>query len=323
VTEDKNALIVPDDEGQEDSEETLSESLGGFQALILFAVIALFAAFVFAFPTPFNPAVTPPDDGDNLVEALGDLDAETEDTEDSDLVETLDELDAGNTEPTEEAEAVVVEPTATVAPTEAPTEEPTEAPTETLAPTEEPTLVPTEFLAPTDVPTEIPAEDPTASSEPTSTGSNAQGMGQGQGFGRLSNAEAIAMIIDLGDEENGELLFNAALETSSGVWMCSSCHAVDEAGVRLVGPPLWGLYAREERVEEARPPHIVAYTEQSIVMPQAYIVPEDPPYPENLMPQNYGELLSEEELQDVIAYLLSLGHPDYDPATGMMVEDEG
>ncbi len=323
MTEDKNALIVPDDEGPGNNEETLSESLGGFQALILFAVIALFAAFVFAFPTPFNPAVATPEGGGNLVEALDSLDAETEGAEDSDLVETLDELDAGDTEPTEEAEAVVVEPTATLAPTEAPTEEPTEAPTETLTPTEEPTLVPTETPIP---PT--PTEEPTEVIEPTPTngrgrGQGGQGQGMGQGMGMMSSAEAMAMIINTYDEENGEELFNSPLETSSGVWMCASCHSVDESQVRLVGPPMWVLYAREERVEETRPPHIIAYTERSIVMPQAYIVPADPPYPENLMPQNYGELLNEEELRDVVAYLMSLGNPEYDPATGMMIDGDG
>lgn len=35
-------------------------------------------------------------------------------------------------------------------------------------------------------------------------------------------------------------------------------------------------------------------------------MPAEPAYPENIMPTNYGELFSEEEIQDIIAYILSL-----------------
>jgi mono/diheme cytochrome c family protein len=41
------------------------------------------------------------------------------------------------------------------------------------------------------------------------------------------------------------------------------------------------------------------------------IVPPDEngvPYPENLMPQNYGEVLTEDQLNDLVAYVLSLGN---------------
>ena len=90
--------------------------------------------------------------------------------------------------------------------------------------------------------------------------------------------------------------------------MCSACHSVSEDELRLVGPGLWDIGNRsaEERLSETDDETVVEYIYASIVNPQAYIVPGDPAYPENLMPPNYEEVLTEDELNGVIAYLLSL-----------------
>ncbi len=102
--------------------------------------------------------------------------------------------------------------------------------------------------------------------------------------------------------ERGQAIFNTMLETSSGSWMCASCHST--AAVRLVGPGLGGVSTvAGERVagEDA-----LTYLHNSIVQPNDFIVPANPEYPANLMPANYGEVLTEDQISDLIAYLLSL-----------------
>jgi mono/diheme cytochrome c family protein len=100
-------------------------------------------------------------------------------------------------------------------------------------------------------------------------------------------------------------------QTSSGGWMCASCHSVDASEARLVGPGLYNIYMRaEERIVESGDPDVVTYVVNSIIHPADYHVQADPPYPENLMPQNYEEVLTEQELADVVAYVLSLGYPE-------------
>ena len=105
-----------------------------------------------------------------------------------------------------------------------------------------------------------------------------------------------------GDPALGQILFNSQQTTAQGVWMCSQCHAVDAN--RLIGPGLGGLVDRAGTRVEGQT--AVEYVHESIVNPQAHVVQGDPVYPENLMPQNYGEIFSEEDLNNLIAYLLSL-----------------
>jgi hypothetical protein len=47
----------------------------------------------------------------------------------------------------------------------------------------------------------------------------------------------------------------------------------------------------------------VEYIRQSIIDPSAYIVES---FPDGLMPQNWDEIYSEEEIGDIIAYLMTL-----------------
>jgi mono/diheme cytochrome c family protein len=162
-------------------------------------------------------------------------------------------------------------------------------PTATTPPT---AVAPTATPSPTAVP-------PTATIEPTDEPATA------------ATADPIAEAIAAGDVDNGMTVFNASYQTSSGAWMCSTCHSVDESEVRLVGPALYKLYDRaDERATESGDPDGITYVVNSIIAAPDYHVPADPPYPENLMPQNYSEVLTEQELADVVAYILTLGNPD-------------
>jgi mono/diheme cytochrome c family protein len=81
---------------------------------------------------------------------------------------------------------------------------------------------------------------------------------------------------------------------------CSVCHSVEQ-GEDLVGPSLYGVATRAEtRVEglDAR-----TYLWQSILLPDEYVVDG---YPAGQMLPIYRERLSQEELDALIAYMLTL-----------------
>jgi nitric oxide reductase subunit C len=107
-----------------------------------------------------------------------------------------------------------------------------------------------------------------------------------------------------GDVTRGEQLFNTPFQTASGQWICANCHSTGEN--RLIGPGMGGLAARAAtRVAEQ---DATTYIANSILHPNDFIAPADAggPYPQDLMPQNYSELLSEQDVQDLVAYLSSL-----------------
>lgn len=84
---------------------------------------------------------------------------------------------------------------------------------------------------------------------------------------------------------------------------CIGCHVVDP-NVTMTGPTWHNVgdraIARQPGVSPAE------YLHQSIVNPASYLVPDYP----NVMPANYSELLTTQELGDMIGYLLSLnGQP--------------
>lgn len=81
---------------------------------------------------------------------------------------------------------------------------------------------------------------------------------------------------------------------------CTACHTLEE-GVTVVGPSWYNIGA----IAAARVPNESAalYLYHSIVDPNQHVVEGFLP---NLMPQTYQEQLSEQDLADVIQYLLTL-----------------
>ncbi|MEL6151056.1 MAG: cytochrome c [Chloroflexota bacterium] len=231
----------------------------------------------------------------------------TEEVEATEEMVVEADAQAAEADATEEVVEVAEEPTA-VPPTETP--EPTDVPpTATTAPTETP-VSPTATPEPTEVPpkaTTEPTEEVVEVIETEEMVAEAEEVASGEADVETLIAEAIAA----GDVENGQAIFNAQYDTAVGPWICASCHSVDESALRLVGPTMWDIHETAvERIAESGDPDPVTYVRNSILMPMAYIVPPDAggPYPENLMPPNYGELLTEQELADVVAYLLTLGN---------------
>lgn len=98
--------------------------------------------------------------------------------------------------------------------------------------------------------------------------------------------------------KRGEALFTTFYDQAG--FACSTCHHVDSEE-RLVGPGLLNLKTWVETNISNQTPQ--EYIHESIVNPSVYLVEG---YPDNLMPQVYGTLFNEAQLNDIVAYLLSL-----------------
>lgn len=92
-----------------------------------------------------------------------------------------------------------------------------------------------------------------------------------------------------GDIELGATVFQAN---------CSACHATKNKD-KLVGPSMIGLVDRAENTVDGL--NTRAYIEESILDPAAYI---NEGYP-NVMPNTYGNSLSEEQFNAVVAFLMT------------------
>jgi mono/diheme cytochrome c family protein len=94
-----------------------------------------------------------------------------------------------------------------------------------------------------------------------------------------------------GNPANGKLLF-----ASNG---CGACHTYRPAGASAqIGPDLDKLaaYARQ-----AKKP-LDDFVPTSIVDPNAYV---QPGFPKNTMPTNFGDKLSDQQLADLVAFLVA------------------
>jgi cytochrome c2 len=98
-----------------------------------------------------------------------------------------------------------------------------------------------------------------------------------------------------GDAAQGKTIFNEVASPP-----CSSCHSI-EPGVTLVGPSLAGIGSKAGTLEQGKSAE--AFLHEAIVDPNAYI-PEG--FAANIMPTTYGSQLSEQQINDLVAYLLSL-----------------
>jgi len=101
-----------------------------------------------------------------------------------------------------------------------------------------------------------------------------------------------------GDPANGQVLFNT-FQPAAG-FACATCHYVDRED-QLIGPGLLNVSARaESRVAGMS---VYDYLHTSIINPGAFVVPT---FPDGLMPRNWADVYSEDEIDDLIAYLMTL-----------------
>ena len=103
-----------------------------------------------------------------------------------------------------------------------------------------------------------------------------------------------------GDPVEGERIFHTVWPAAG--MACSTCHNTDTEA-RLIGPGLLNVGTRAA----TRVPGMDAldYIHTSIVKPSAYVVDGFP----DIMPKNWGKVFSEAQLNDIIAYLLTLKSP--------------
>jgi cytochrome c2 len=145
-------------------------------------------------------------------------------------------------------------------------------------------------------------------------------------------ATQLEIALSVGDPEAGEMLFTTFRDEVS--FACATCHRVDSTE-RLIGPGLLGVgnpthdpsshadevdtAATEEAAEheehhqeataeataavERTIEETIAYLHTSIIDPNAYVVPD---FPADLMPATYADIFTEEEINNLVAYLLTL-----------------
>ncbi len=98
-------------------------------------------------------------------------------------------------------------------------------------------------------------------------------------------------------EAGKELFAQNVIGTQAG---CKTCHSLQE-GVVIVGPSMAGIGARAGETV----PGVTAeeYLRQSILEPDAYLIVG---YPAGTMPKIWGNELGEDQINNLVAYLLSL-----------------
>jgi len=196
-----------------------------------------------------------------------------------------------NTPTSEPTATATDEPTAalTVEPSATATTTPTTAPTEIAATA---TVTPTQPIPTATVTATVSA---TVTATVTATVPAPEATPEADAGDSALYAGMPAEILDLmpaADAANGQ-----ALSVSNG---CIACHSL-EKDVRVVGPSWYSVGATAGERVAGESAGLYLYT--SIVEPNAYV---NEGYVAGLMPLTYKDILSNEQMADVIAYLLSL-----------------
>lgn len=100
----------------------------------------------------------------------------------------------------------------------------------------------------------------------------------------------------VGDPARGEAIFRQGLGAAPP---CITCHALARGGFSL-GPPMEGIAERAARRIEGVSAE--AYLRQSILEPEAFTAPGFRP----IMYPDYGDHFSEQDLADLVAFLMEL-----------------
>ncbi len=149
--------------------------------------------------------------------------------------------------------------------------------TATLIPTETPTTAPTATTVPGTA-TTAPTDEPTATNVPATA--------------------TQATVAISGDPAKGKEHFEQM--RSEVNFACATCHHVDTEA-QLIGPGLLNVSVRAETRVAGE--SAFEYIHKSIVDPSAYVVEG---FPDGLMPKTYKDLWTEQEIDDMIAYLFTL-----------------
>lgn len=110
-----------------------------------------------------------------------------------------------------------------------------------------------------------------------------------------------------GDASRGAALFQQTLIGVKNAPGCINCHSL-APGAILVGPALAGVGTRAAMIIKradytGQAQDAAAYFRESIVTPNAYV---EAGFQPNVMRATYGQDLSPQEVEDLVAYLLTL-----------------
>lgn len=120
------------------------------------------------------------------------------------------------------------------------------------------------------------------------------------GGGEADTGETAGEVASVGNAANGEDLYSSAVIGPNSAPGCITCHSLEE-GVVIVGPSHAGLAARAGTYVAGMSD--VEYLRESIVEPNAHLVEG---FGADIMYQNYGADLTEEQINDLVAYMLTL-----------------
>lgn len=120
------------------------------------------------------------------------------------------------------------------------------------------------------------------------------------GGGNTSTTTPAEEPAPVGDAANGEALFAQPTIGANNAPGCITCHSL-EPDVVIVGPSQAGLATRAETRVAGQSAE--EYIRNSITEPNAYVVEG---FAEGVMYQNYATDLTAEEINDLIAYTLTL-----------------
>lgn len=106
-----------------------------------------------------------------------------------------------------------------------------------------------------------------------------------------------------GDAAAGEQLFNQTLIQAGGgaAAGCVTCHYVNAEQGDFTGPNLAGIATEAGNRVEGQSAE--EYLRNSIVNPNDHVVEG---FTAGVMPQNYGDILTDEEIDSLVAYLMTL-----------------
>jgi cytochrome c553 len=109
-----------------------------------------------------------------------------------------------------------------------------------------------------------------------------------------------------GNAERGEQLFSGTIVVNDGnTPACASCHAVGVGESPTLGMNLSNIGARAERRVEGL--SATEYLRQSIIFPDAHLMGG---WQEGIMYRGYAADLTEQQIEDIVAYLLTLRSGD-------------
>ena len=104
----------------------------------------------------------------------------------------------------------------------------------------------------------------------------------------------------MGDIAKGEELFFSGIDGIPDSFSCATCHTLDGTRLATMGPSLLGISeAASDRIEGLSD---VDYLRQSLTDPLVFDADEDSSM---LMPYQYADVLTEEQVNDLVAFLLT------------------